>query len=215
MNQRHWKISPKTVMQQGPVIPVMVIQKVAHAVPMARALVAGGVRVLEITLRTPAALDAISAIRQEVPDAMVGAGTVISEVDLEAITLAGAVFAISPGLTPRLLEAANRRGIALIPGIATVSELMTGIELGYDHFKFFPAQAAGGVQALKAIAGPFPRITFCPTGGITFDNYRDYLALKNVACVGGSWLCTASAVEHQDWESITRIARAAVETAAA
>jgi 2-dehydro-3-deoxyphosphogluconate aldolase / (4S)-4-hydroxy-2-oxoglutarate aldolase len=213
MNQKHWKIAPETVMRQGPVIPVMVIQKVAHAVPIARALLAGGVRVLEITLRTPAALDAIAVIRREVPEAMVGAGTVISEAELEAVTLAGAVFAISPGLTPRLLEAANRRGIALIPGIATVSELMTGIELGYDHFKFFPAQVAGGVQALKAIAGPFPGITFCPTGGITFDNYRDYLALKNVACVGGSWLCTTSAVELQDWESITGAARAAVETA--
>jgi 2-dehydro-3-deoxyphosphogluconate aldolase/(4S)-4-hydroxy-2-oxoglutarate aldolase len=213
MNQKHWKIAPETVMRQGPVIPVMVIQKVAHAVPIARALLAGGVRVLEITLRTPAALDAIAVIRREVPEAMVGVGTVISEAELEAVTLAGAVFAISPGLTPRLLEAANRRGIALIPGIATVSELMTGIELGYDHFKFFPAQVAGGVQALKAIAGPFPGITFCPTGGITFDNYRDYLALKNVACVGGSWLCTTSAVELQDWESITRTARAAVETA--
>ena len=213
MNQQHWKIAPKTVMQQGPVIPVMVIQKVEHAVPIARALLAGGVRVLEITLRTPAALDAIALIRREVPEAMVGAGTVTSEADLEAVTLAGAVFAISPGLTPRLLEAASRRGIALIPGIATVSELMTGIELGYDHFKFFPAQVAGGIQALKAIAGPFPGITFCPTGGITFENYRDYLALKNVACVGGSWLCTTSAVEHQDWENITRTARAAVETA--
>jgi 2-dehydro-3-deoxyphosphogluconate aldolase/(4S)-4-hydroxy-2-oxoglutarate aldolase len=213
MNQQHWKIAPKTVMQQGPVIPVMVIQNAAHAVPIARALLAGGVRVLEITLRTPAALDAIAVISREVPEAMVGAGTVTSEADLEAVTLAGAVFAISPGLTPRLLEAANRRGIALIPGIATVSELMTGIELGYDHFKFFPAQVAGGIQALKAIAGPFPGITFCPTGGITFDNYRDYLALKNVACVGGSWLCTTSAVENQDWESITRTARAAVETA--
>lgn len=213
MNQRHWQIAPETVMQQGPVIPVMVIQNAAHAVPIARALLAGGVRVLEITLRTPAALDAIAVIRREVPEAMVGAGTVTSEADLEAITAAGAVFAISPGLTPRLLEAANRRRIALIPGIATVSELMTGIELGYDHFKFFPAQAAGGVQALKAIAGPFPGITFCPTGGITFENYRDYLALKNVACVGGSWLCTTNAVENQDWESITRTARAAGETA--
>jgi 2-dehydro-3-deoxyphosphogluconate aldolase / (4S)-4-hydroxy-2-oxoglutarate aldolase len=213
MNQQHWKIAPKTVMQQGPVIPVMVIQNAAHAVPIARALLAGGVRVLEITLRTPAALDAIAVIRREVPEAMVGAGTVTSEADLEAVTRAGAVFAISPGLTPRLLEAANRRGVALIPGIATVSELMTGIELGYDHFKFFPAQVAGGVQALKAIAGPFPGITFCPTGGITFDNYRDYLALKNVACVGGSWLCTTSALEKQDWESITRTALTAVETA--
>ncbi|MEI6263365.1 MAG: bifunctional 4-hydroxy-2-oxoglutarate aldolase/2-dehydro-3-deoxy-phosphogluconate aldolase [Deltaproteobacteria bacterium] len=211
MNQRHWKIAPEMVMRQGPVIPVMVIERLEHAVPMAKALLAGGVRVLEITLRTPAALDAIAAISREVPDAIVGAGTVTSEADLKAVTLAGAVFAISPGLTPRLLETANRGEIALIPGIATVSELMTGIELGYDHFKFFPAQVAGGVQALKAIAGPFPRITFCPTGGITFENYRDYLALKNVACVGGSWLCTTSAVEHQDWDSITKAARAAVD----
>ena len=211
MNQRHWKITPETVMRQGPVIPVMVIERLEHAVPIARALLAGGVRVLEITLRTSAALDAIAAISRDVPEAIVGAGTVTSEADLKAVTLAGAMFAISPGLTPGLLETANRGEIALIPGIATVSELMTGIELGYDHFKFFPAQVAGGVQALKAIAGPFPRITFCPTGGITFENYRDYLALKNVACVGGSWLCTTSAVEHQDWESITRAARAAVD----
>jgi 2-dehydro-3-deoxyphosphogluconate aldolase / (4S)-4-hydroxy-2-oxoglutarate aldolase len=213
MNERHWKIAPETVMRQGPVIPVMVIEKLEHAVPMTRALLAGGVRVMEITLRTPVALDAIAAISREVPEAMVGAGTVTSEADLKAITLAGAVFAISPGLTPELLKAGNRGKIALIPGIATVSELMTGMQLGYDHFKFFPAQVAGGVPALKAIAGPFPKITFCPTGGITFDNYREYLALKNVACVGGSWLCTASAVENRDWESITRTARAAVETA--
>lgn len=210
MNQRHWQISPETVMRQGPVIPVIVIQKIEHALPIARALVAGGVRVLEITLRTPAGLDAITIIRRNLPEAMVGAGTVTSEADLEAVTLAGAVFAISPGLTPGLLNVANRGGIPLIPGIATVSELMTGIELGYDHFKFFPAQVAGGIPALKAIAGPFPRVTFCPTGGISPENYRRYLSLKNVACVGGSWLVPQEAVEKGDWDSITRIAGDAV-----
>jgi 2-dehydro-3-deoxyphosphogluconate aldolase/(4S)-4-hydroxy-2-oxoglutarate aldolase len=213
MNTLRWKLLPDTVMRHGPVIPVMVIQKVAHAVPIARALVAGGVRVLEITLRTSAALDAIAVIRQEVPEALVGAGTVTTVNELDAVTRAGAMFAISPGLTPGLLEAANRGEIALIPGIATVSELMTGIEWGYDHFKFFPAQAAGGIPALKAIAGPFPKITFCPTGGISPDNYRDYLSLKNVACVGGSWLIPEGAADNGDWNSITRTTREAVESA--
>lgn len=213
MNTLRWKLSPDTVMRQGPVIPVMVIQKVGHAVPIARALVAGGVRVLEITLRTSAALDAIAIIRQEVPEAMVGAGTVTTVQELDAVTRAGAMFAISPGLTPGLLEAGNRGEIALIPGIATVSELMTGIEWGYDHFKFFPAQAAGGIPALNAIAGPFPKITFCPTGGISPDNYRDYLSLKNVACVGGSWLVPEGSADNGDWDGITRTARKAVEAA--
>ncbi len=210
MIQRNWKIAPEKVMRQGPVIPVMVIERLEHAVPIARALVAGGVRVLEITLRTPVALDAIAVISREVPEAIVGAGTVTSEADLKAVALAGALFAISPGLAPRLLETANQGEIALIPGIATVTELMIGIELGYDHFKFFPAQVAGGVQALMAIAGPFPKVTFCPTGGISPENYRDYLSLKNVACVGGSWLVPAGAVKNGDWESITRTAKEAV-----
>ncbi|NLI31224.1 MAG: bifunctional 4-hydroxy-2-oxoglutarate aldolase/2-dehydro-3-deoxy-phosphogluconate aldolase, partial [Deltaproteobacteria bacterium] len=186
--QRHWQIQPEEVLRQGPVMPVMVIQKLEHAVPLARALVAGGIRVLEITLRTPVAMEAIRIISREVSGAMVGVGTVTHVEELTAVAEAGAVFAISPGLTVELLNAANQGPIPLIPGIATISELMTGMARGYSHFKFFPAEAAGGVRMLQAIAGPFPQITFCPTGGITPANYRDYLALKNVACIGGSWV---------------------------
>jgi 2-dehydro-3-deoxyphosphogluconate aldolase/(4S)-4-hydroxy-2-oxoglutarate aldolase len=197
-------------MLQGPVVPVMVVQKLEQAVPLARALVAGGIRVLEITLRTPVAVAAIGAIAREVPGAIVGAGTVTSGAEIEAVAAAGGVFAISPGLTAELLDAAGRGPLPLIPGIATVSELMLGLERGYDHFKFFPAEAAGGVKMLRAFAGPFPRITFCPTGGITADNYRDYLALANVACVGGSWVAPQAAVDAGDWPRITALARAAV-----
>jgi 2-dehydro-3-deoxyphosphogluconate aldolase/(4S)-4-hydroxy-2-oxoglutarate aldolase len=191
----------------------MVIDKLQHAVPLARALVAGGVRVLEITLRTEVAVDAIRAIRGEVSDAIVGAGTVTTAEELRAVAEAGAVFTISPGLTPELLEAANQGAIALIPGIATISELMTGIGRGYTHFKFFPAEAAGGVKTLKAIAGPFPKITFCPTGGISPANCKEYLALDNVACVGGSWLVPNDAVEREDWAKITQLAGEAVREA--
>ena len=165
-NARKWLTQPGEILGEGPVIPVIVIPKLEQAVPLARALTAGGIRVLEITLRTPAALSAISAIRREVPEAIVGAGTVTNAAELEAVVKAGAVFAISPGLTAGLLEAANRGPIPLIPGIATVSELMTGLDRGYDHFKFFPAGPAGGVKTLQSFAGPFSQITFCPTGGI-------------------------------------------------
>jgi 2-dehydro-3-deoxyphosphogluconate aldolase/(4S)-4-hydroxy-2-oxoglutarate aldolase len=207
---RNWKKEPAEILSISPVIPVMVIEKLEQAVPLARALVAGGVKVLEITLRTDAAVDAIEAISREVPDAVVGAGTVITLEDLNAVARAGAVFAISPGLTAELLEAANNSRIALIPGISTISELMTGLSRGYHHFKFFPAEAAGGIKMLKAIAGPFPKVTFCPTGGISPDNYRDYLTLANVACVGGSWIVPGDAVERKDWEKITFLAREAV-----
>ncbi|MFA7381838.1 MAG: bifunctional 4-hydroxy-2-oxoglutarate aldolase/2-dehydro-3-deoxy-phosphogluconate aldolase [Desulfurivibrionaceae bacterium] len=210
---RKWKMAPVEVFAQGVVVPVMVIKDLAHAVPLARALVAGGIRVLEITLRTPVAVAAIREIAQAVPEAVVGAGTVTTAEDLAAVSEAGAVFAISPGLTPELLDAANQGDIALIPGIATVSELMTGLQRGYDHFKFFPAEAAGGVPMLKAIAGPFPKVTFCPTGGISLENYRDYLALGNVACVGGSWVAPPEAVAQGDWERISQLAREAVEGA--
>jgi 2-dehydro-3-deoxyphosphogluconate aldolase/(4S)-4-hydroxy-2-oxoglutarate aldolase len=189
----------------------MVIHKLEHAVPLACALLAGGIRVLEITLRTPVAVEAIRAIRREVPDAIVGAGTVTRGEELDAVAVAGAVFAISPGLTAELLDVANRGPIPLIPGIATISELMTGMARGYDHFKFFPAEAAGGVRMVQAIAGPFPRITFCPTGGITAANYREYLALDNVACVGGSWVAPQGAMDQGDWARITALAREAVE----
>jgi 2-dehydro-3-deoxyphosphogluconate aldolase / (4S)-4-hydroxy-2-oxoglutarate aldolase len=209
--QRHWQIQPEEVLGQGPVVPVMVIHKLEQAVPLARALVAGGIRVLEITLRTPVAMEAIRTISREVSGAMVGAGTVTRGEELTAVAAAGAVFAISPGLTVELLDAASQGPIPLIPGIATISELMTGMARGYSYFKFFPAEAAGGVKMLQAMGGPFPQITFCPTGGITLANYRDYLALKNVACIGGSWVAPQAAMDQGDWTRITALAREAVE----
>jgi 2-dehydro-3-deoxyphosphogluconate aldolase/(4S)-4-hydroxy-2-oxoglutarate aldolase len=209
--KRQWRIQPGEVLRQGPVVPVMVIHELEHAVPLAKALLAGGIRVLEITLRTPVSVAAIGAISREVPGAIVGAGTVTSGEELETVAAAGAVFAISPGLTPELLDAANRGPIPLIPGIATISELMTGMARGYDHFKFFPAGPAGGVKMLQAFAGPFPRIVFCPTGGVGAANYREYLALDNVACVGGSWVAPQEAMEQGDWTRITTLAREAVE----
>jgi 2-dehydro-3-deoxyphosphogluconate aldolase/(4S)-4-hydroxy-2-oxoglutarate aldolase len=208
--KRRWRIQPGEVLRQGPVVPVMVIHKLEHAVPLANALLAGGIRVLEITLRTPVAVESIRVLRREVPDAIVGAGTVTRGEELDAVAAAGAAFAISPGLTAELLDAANRGPIPLIPGIATVSELMTGMARGYDHFKFFPAEAAGGVRMVRSIAGPFPGITFCPTGGITPANYREYLALDNVACVGGSWVAPQGAMDQGDWGRITALAREAV-----
>lgn len=206
----NWKMTPMDILGAGPVIPVMVIEDADLAVPLALALLAGGVRVLEITLRSDAAVEAIRRISGEVEGALVGAGTVLSEQDLAAVTAAGAVFAISPGLTPTLLEVAAAGPIPLIPGISTVSELMTGMEKGYRHFKFFPAAAAGGTAMLRAIAGPFPDLVFCPTGGVSAANYRDYLALANVACVGGSWLAPKQLVRDRDWPAITRLAAAAV-----
>ncbi|RUM44509.1 MAG: keto-deoxy-phosphogluconate aldolase [Desulfocapsa sp.] len=201
------KFTALEILQTGPVVPVMVIEDVEHAVPLAKALVSGGVRVLEITLRSDAALESIRRISEQVPDAIVGAGTVTSAKDLEDITAAGAVFAISPGLTPKLLKAAAQSSIHLIPGISSASELMYGMEAGLSEFKFFPAEAAGGIQMIKSLGGPFPYITFCPTGGISPANYRDYLALKNVACVGGSWLAPKNDVLNGDWQAITTLCK--------
>jgi 2-dehydro-3-deoxyphosphogluconate aldolase/(4S)-4-hydroxy-2-oxoglutarate aldolase len=158
-------------------------------------------------------MEAIKLISQEVPDAIVGAGTILTPEQLQAAEEAGAVFAISPGLTPTLLAAAVKGNIALIPGIATLSELMQGMEYGLDHFKFFPAEAAGGIPMLKAIAGPIPQVTFCPTGGISPDNYQAYLQLSNVACVGGSWLAPADAVKAKNWAKVTELAKLAVDNA--
>lgn len=211
MKQPHWKIQPKDVLNAGPVMPVMVIQNLDDAVPLAKALVAGGIKVLEITLRTPIALDAIRLISAQVKDAIVGAGTITTPEQLKAAEEAGAVFAISPGLTPTLLSAANAGTIALIPGISTLSELMTGMEYGLDHFKFFPAEAAGGIPMLKSIAGPVPYATFCPTGGISPENYNAYLQLSNVACVGGSWLVPADAVKNKNWTKVTELAKQAID----
>ncbi|WAT01978.1 bifunctional 4-hydroxy-2-oxoglutarate aldolase/2-dehydro-3-deoxy-phosphogluconate aldolase [Rouxiella chamberiensis] len=207
---KNWKTSAEQILTSGPVVPVIVINKLEHAVPMAKALVAGGVRVLEVTLRTDCALEAIKAIARDVPEAIIGAGTVLNPQQLAEVTAAGAQFAISPGLTEPLLKAANEGSIPLIPGISTVSELMLGLDAGLREFKFFPAEANGGVKALQAIAGPFPQVRFCPTGGITPGNYRDYLALKSVLCIGGSWLVPADALESGDYARITQLAREAV-----
>src|SRR5690606_33557850 len=181
-----WTSAARDVLTRGPVIPVLVLRDEAHAVPVAEALLAGGIEVLEITLRSDAALPAIERLARDFPQALIGAGTV-TNVEMAACALsAGARFLISPGLTPALLDAAAQGQVPLIPGISTVSELMTGLDRGYQSFKFFPAEAAGGIKALKAIAGPFPDVRFCPTGGITPDNALDYLRLPNVVCVGGS-----------------------------
>jgi len=213
MNTNHWKIRPTDVLNASPVMPVRVIHDVENAVPLARALVAGGIKVLEITLRTPVALEAIARIAQEVEGAIVGAGTILNPAQLQAAEDAGAMFAISPGITANLLQAAIKGNIALIPGVATLSELMQGMEYGLDHFKFFPAEAAGGIPMLKSIAGPIPQVTFCPTGGISPENYRSYLQLANVACVGGSWLAPTDAVKNKDWAKITELAQHAVANA--
>jgi 2-dehydro-3-deoxyphosphogluconate aldolase/(4S)-4-hydroxy-2-oxoglutarate aldolase len=209
-NARNWKIEAIDILRAGPVVPVIVIDEIEQAVPLAEALLAGGIKVLEVTLRSDVAVDAIRRISEEVPEALVGAGTVVSPDDLQAVTEAGAVFAISPGMTEELLVAANNGPISLIPGISTASELMAGMALGYNEFKFFPAGAAGGVPMLKSLGGPFPQITFCPTGGISVQNYNEYLALTNVACVGGSWLVPGEAIRQGDWQRITTLAREAV-----
>jgi 2-dehydro-3-deoxyphosphogluconate aldolase/(4S)-4-hydroxy-2-oxoglutarate aldolase len=214
MNTKHWKIQPTDVLNAGPVMPVMVIKNLDDAVPLAKALVAGGIKVLEITLRTPIALEAIRLISQEVKEAIVGAGTITTPEQLKAAEAAGAVFAISPGLTPALLRAAKEGNIALIPGISTLSELMVGMEAGLDYFKFFPAEAAGGIPMLKAIAGPIPQVTFCPTGGISPENYNAYLSLNNVACVGGSWLVPEDAVKEKNWAKVTELAKLAIANVA-
>ncbi|MDF2784325.1 MAG: keto-deoxy-phosphogluconate aldolase [Pantoea eucrina] len=207
---KNWKISAEQVLSTGPVVPVIVVNQPEHAVPMAKALVAGGIRVLEVTLRTPVAMDALRAIIREVPEAIVGAGTVINTQQLKEVTDAGAQFVISPGLTESLLRAATEGPVPLIPGISTVSELMMGMDHGLREFKFFPAEANGGVRALSALAGPFPQVRFCPTGGISPANYRDYLALKSVLCIGGSWLVPDDALQQGDWARITQLARDAI-----
>lgn len=206
----NWKITSADVFNQGPVVPVLVIEKLEDALPIANALLAGGINVLEVTLRTEAALDVISIIAKELPEAYIGAGTVTNKNQLQAVTNAGAKFAISPGLTADLLAAGKAGSIPLIPGVSNISDLMKANDAGYDHLKFFPAEAAGGVKALKSIAGPFPNTVFCPTGGISVANYKEYLALPNVKCVGGSWLAPTDAIENKEWQVITDLARAAV-----
>lgn len=195
--------------QHGPVIPVIVIDQLAHAVPLARALVAGGVKVLEVTLRTPVALDAIAAIAREVPEAIVGAGTLRTAADAAAAKQAGSRFAVSPGFTAELAKACEAQGLPLLPGVSTASEVMMAADAGYRFLKLFPATAVGGTSLLKALAGPFPDIAFCPTGGITVQTAPDFLALPNVKVCGGSWLTPGDAVKAGDWDRITRLAKEA------
>ena len=193
----------------APVIPVVVIDDAAHAVPMARALVAGGLPVIEVTLRTPAALEAVRAIAAEVEGAVVGVGTVLAASDLHAAEQAGARFAVSPGAAPRLLDAAAQHSVPLLPGAATASEVMALLERGYRHLKFFPAVPAGGARMLAAWAGPLPQLRFCPTGGISLASAPEFLALPNVLCVGGSWLTPAARMQAGDWRGIEQLAREA------
>ncbi|MGH1370902.1 MAG: bifunctional 4-hydroxy-2-oxoglutarate aldolase/2-dehydro-3-deoxy-phosphogluconate aldolase [Cellvibrionaceae bacterium] len=194
----------KDIMKASPVVPVMVIENLGDAVPLAKALVDGGLRVLEITLRTAPALEAIKAIKDSVPGAIVGAGTIINVETLQASIEAGAEFIVTPGSTPAIIDAAQAAGIPILPGVNTPSEAMALLEKGITEMKFFPAEAAGGIPMLKSIAGPLPQIQFCPTGGVNPNNAPDYLALKNVACVGGSWMAPADLVNAGDWDEITR-----------
>jgi len=206
-----WQVEPAAVFAASPVVPVMVIKRVEDAVPMAKALAEGGITVFEITLRTPAALDAIRAIAQALPDTLVGAGTVLTPEQYDAAVEAGAKFIISPGYTRTLMEHAKQGSAPLIPGVATPSEIMTALELGYDHLKFFPAEANGGAAALKAIAAPLAQVKFCPTGGVSPKNVADYVALGCVATVGGTWMLPADAIDSGDWATITALTKEAVE----
>jgi 2-dehydro-3-deoxyphosphogluconate aldolase/(4S)-4-hydroxy-2-oxoglutarate aldolase len=195
------------IMRMAPVIPVLVIEDAAHARPIAEALVAGGLPVLEVTLRTPCALDAIRAMKQ-VPGAVVGAGTVLNPDQLDEAIAAGSEFIVSPGLTKSLGKAAVKSGIPFLPGTANASDIMTGMDLGLSRFKFFPAEASGGIAALKAISAPFGDARFCPTGGITLSTAGNWLALEPVLCVGGSWIVPKGAPDREGIEAAARAARA-------
>ena len=197
------------VLRRAPVIPVLTVRDIEDALAQARALIAGGLTVLEITLRTPAAMGAVSALAKTFPDACIGAGTIVEADQIEAAANAGARFLVSPGVTPRLMEAAVRSPVPLLPGAATASEAMTLREFGFRALKFFPAEPAGGVKYLASLAGPLPDLIFCPTGGIDAVKAATYLALANVACVGGSWMVAPPLIEAQDFGKVEQLAREA------
>lgn len=201
--------STSDLMSRVPVVPVVVVDSLSQAVPIARALVAGGLPVIELTLRTPVALDAIRAIADEVPEILVGAGTIVTPRQAVQALDAGAQFLVSPGTTPDLLDAMAVTGLPFLPGTATVSEVLALLEAGFTEMKFFPAEASGGAAFLKSIASPVPAARFCPTGGITAENAPAYLALPNVGCVGGSWLTPADALATGHWGRVESLARAA------
>jgi len=204
-------LTPEEIMSLSPIIPVIEINDVGKSIDLAHALISGGVNVLEITLRTDAALDAITLLAKELPEANIGAGTILSPVDLCRVRDAGATFALSPGSSQSVLERANNINFPLIPGVSTGSEIMQGMDLGYTHFKLFPATSVGGINLLKSFSGPFQQIHFCPTGGINESNYLDFLELDNVLCVGGSWIAPSKLVASGDFDKITKITASAVE----
>ena len=202
-------MTPREILTAGKVVPVIAIDDLSTAVDLAHALVEGGIPTLEITLRTPAGLEAIRQIKKEVPNAIVGAGTVTNGEQLKAVTDAGAVFAISPGFNINFAKAAEKSSLAGIPGMATPGELMLALEHGINTMKLFPAEVVGGKAMLKALYGPFADVRFCPTGGISLETAPEYLALPNVLCVGGSWLTPKAAVQNKDWAAITKLAKEA------
>ncbi len=205
-----WTISPQDVFNTSPVVPVMVIDRLEDAIPMAQALQQGGINVFEVTLRTPVALAAIKAIAEAMPDTMIGAGTVINCEQYDAAVAAGAKFIISPGMTPTLLNHAKQGSAPLIPGVSTPSEIMQALELGYQELKFFSAETNGGAKALAAISAPLPQVRFCPTGGINPNNVADYKALSCVATVGGSWMLPKDLIAQGQWDKITQLSKEAV-----
>lgn len=205
----------RSILALAPVIPVITVEHIDHAVPLARALCAGGLRVLEVTLRTPAALPAIEAMRKAVPDAVVGVGTLARPGDFVTAGNAGAQFGVSPGLTAEMAAAARAASFPMLPGIMTPTELLAGLGWGYDTFKLFPAQQAGGIGMLKALGAPFPEVVFCPTGGISRATAPEFLALPNVACVGGSWVAPADKIRAGDWAAIEALAKDATTLAKA
>ncbi len=195
------------VLQISPIIPVVVIEDIKDAVPLAQSLVEGGIHIIEVTLRSSCALEAIELIAKNVPKMRVGAGTILNPTQLEQTQNRGAEFLISPGLTIKLLEYAKKKDMPLIPGVSSSSEVMQALELGYSALKFFPAEYCGGVKLLNAFNGPFKGVKFCPTGGISADNMRSYLNLENVLCVGGSWLTPKNLIQNKEWDKITEICK--------
>ncbi len=206
MTPQAQSVEARRIAALAPIIPVLVVEDAAHAAPLARALVDGGLPALEVTLRTPAALEVIAEMAR-VAGGVVGAGTLLSPKDVEDAKAAGAIFGVSPGATQKLIDACIANDLPLLPGAATASEVMALFEQGFDMLKFFPAEAAGGVPLLKSLGAPIPQVAFCPTGGVSPANARDYLALPNVICAGGSWVAPKDAVARGDWDRITRLAR--------
>ncbi|PDW63383.1 keto-deoxy-phosphogluconate aldolase [Helicobacter pylori] len=198
------------ILQISPIVPVVVIENIKDAVPLAQSLIEGGIPIIEVTLRSSCALEAIELIAKNVPKMRVGAGTILNPTQLEQAQNRGAEFLISPGLTPSLLEHAKKKDMPLIPGVSSSSEVMQALELGYSALKFFPAEYCGGVKLLNAFNGPFKGVKFCPTGGISADNMRSYLNLENVLCVGGSWLTPKDLIQNKEWDKITEICKRAL-----